>query len=530
MEQEKNTAKSFSSILEDKKQGFKSLKKDTKVAIYVGASGLILASVLGAGYAMKNKYDVLFTGLDDTDANNIVTQLEEDNIDVKIEGNTIYVPKNQVDRLRLELSSTITNGSQGFELMDSGSSFGMTDEEFQLKKQRMIQGEIEKTIKTFPQVESARVHITPGEESVFAKDANPGTSAVYVNLKAGKTLTEAQVSSIISLVSASSYNIPKQNVEVIDQNMNLLSEGMFDENGNYNSSKNMSELDTARNAEKEYNEDLKASLKELLEPIFGSGKVKISVNTDLNFDTEDKKVLVVDPNRVAIKESKTENSTNDGATSVGSPVDNNMSAQAVGTDIDTSKSLEENTEYITGQSETVTSVAKGGIRNISTSVVIDGIQDEETLQMVEQMVQTAVGYNPNRGDKVSVVSMTFSNELAEAEKERLEQEKKEAIIKMATITGGSLGTIALVALIILIINKKKKKAIEEGVIDLEGMTSEEIISSAIAEVEEGINNAKEESTFGDGDKVNLTLDDEIRDFATKNPEQTVELLKIWLNE
>ena len=107
---------------------------------------------------------------------------------------------------------------------------------------------------------------------------------------------------------------------------------------------------------------------------------------------------------------------------------------------------------------------------------------------------------------------------------------KEAIIKMATITGGSLGTIALVALIILIINKKKKKAIEEGVIDLEGMTSEEIISSAIAEVEEGINNAKEESTFGDGDKVNLTLDDEIRDFATKNPEQTVELLKIWLNE
>lgn len=529
MEQEKNSVKSFSTVLEEKKQGFKSLKKDTKVAIYVGASGLVLASVFSAGYAMKNKYDVLFAGLDDIDANNIVSQLEESKVDVKIEGNTIYVPKKEVDRLRLELSSTITNGSQGFELMDSSSSFGMTDEEFQLKKQRMIQGEIERTIKTFPQVESARVHIIPGEESVFAKNSNPGTSAVYLNLKAGRTLTEAQVASIVSLVSASSYNIPKQNVEVIDQNMNLLSEGMFDENGVYNSKNNLSELDTARKAEKEYNEDLKNSLKELLEPIFGPGKVKISVNTDLNFDVEDKKVLVVDPNRVAVKEHKAENSTNNNPSS-GSPVDNNMSAPSIEGGNDITKSLEEDTEYITGQSEIVTSVAKGGIRNISTSVVIDGIQNEETLQMVEQMVQTAVGYNPNRGDKVSVVSMAFSNELAEAEQARLEKERKDAIVKMAIISGGSLGTIALVALIIAIINKKKKKAIEEGVIGTEGMTSEEIISSAIAEVEESMNNVKEESAFSDGEKTHLTLDDEIKEFATKNPEQTVELLKIWLNE
>ena len=114
MEQEKDNAKSFSSRLEEKKQEFKSLKKETKVAIYVGTGGLVVASVLGAGYAMKNKYDVLFTGLDDIDANNIVKQLESENIEVKIEGSTIYVPKKQVDKLRLELSSTITNGSQVF--------------------------------------------------------------------------------------------------------------------------------------------------------------------------------------------------------------------------------------------------------------------------------------------------------------------------------------------------------------------------------------------------------------------------------
>lgn len=528
MEQEKDNTKSFSSMLEEKKQGFKSLKKDTKVAIYVGTGGLVVASVLGTAYAMKNKYDVLFTGLDDIDANNIVKQLESENIEVKIEGSTIYVPKKQVDKLRLELSSTITNGSQGFELMDNGSSFGMTDEEFKLKKQRMIQGEIEKTIKTFPQVESARVHITQGEESVFAKDATPGSSAVYINLKPGRNLTESQVASIISLVSASSYNIPKANVEVIDQNMNLLSEGMFNENGTFNSSKNLSELDTARKAEKEYNEDLKASIKELLEPIFGPGKVKVSVNTDLNFDTEDKKVLIVDPNRVAIKEYKAENSNTQGNQS-NSPVDNNMSPQGQGNQ-DKSDSSETNIDYVTGQSETVTSVAKGGIRSISTSVVIDGIQDAQTLAMVEQMVQTAVGYNANRGDRVSVVSMQFSNEIEEAQKALAEKEKKEAMIRTAVMAGGALGTVLLVALIVAIINKKKKKAMEEAGVDtLDDMTNEQIIANAIAEVEGAVNSFSETSRFGYDDKTK-SLDEEIKEFATSNPDQMVELLKIWLNE
>lgn len=527
MEQEKNENKSFSAVLEEKKNGIKNLNKEKKIALCVGVGGVALATVFSAGYAIKNKYDVLFTGLDDIDAKNIVKQLEDNSVDVKIDGSTIYVPKKEVDKLRLELSSTITNGSQGFELMDSSSGFGMTDEEFKLKKQRMMQGEIEKTIKTFPQVDSARVHITPGEESVFAKDNLPGKSAVYVNLKPGQKLTEAQVSSIVSLVSASSYNIPKQNVEVIDQNMNLLSEGMFDENGTFTSNKKASELDIARLAEKEYNEDLKSSLRELLEPIFGAGKVKISVNTDLNFDTEDKKVLVVDPNRVAIKEQRAENtSTEEGVT--GSPVDNNMSAPTSGTG-DSSESKEENIDYITGQSETVTSVAKGEVRNISTSVVIDGIKSEEDLQRIEQMIQTAVGYNPNRGDKVSVVSMEFSNAMQEDEKARLEAERKQAITKMAVITGGSLGMIALVALILSIANKKKKKAMEEGLIEMNNEVDEEAISNAIAEVEQTISGIKEDSAFGD-DKGQMTLDDEIKDFASKNPEQTVELLKIWLNE
>ena len=50
----------------------------------------------------------------------------------------------------------------------------------------MIQGEIEKTIKTFPQVEDTRVHITQGKESVFSTETTEGKAAVYVSLKPGQ--------------------------------------------------------------------------------------------------------------------------------------------------------------------------------------------------------------------------------------------------------------------------------------------------------------------------------------------------------
>ena len=99
--------------------------------------------------------------------------------------------------------------------MDEGSSLSMTDEEFKIKKVRMLQGELEKTIKTFPQVNDARVHITQGQESVFSNESTEGKAAVYVSLKPGQELDQGQIKSIMALVSASTTNIPKKNVEVI---------------------------------------------------------------------------------------------------------------------------------------------------------------------------------------------------------------------------------------------------------------------------------------------------------------------------
>ena len=263
---------------------------------------------------------MLYSGLESTDSAAVIKALEDAGVDTKIDGDTIYVPKEQVDKLRIQLASTITNGSKGFELMDEGSNLSMTDEEFQIKKLRMIQGEIEKTIKTFPQVEDTRVHITQGKESVFSTETTEGKAAVYVSLKPGQELDRSQIKSIMSLVSASTTNIPKKNVEVIDQRMNLLSEGIYDEDGN---SINNKEAISSRSAEKQVSSDLQKSILDMLEGVFGKDKVKVTVNAVLDYDTVEKNELVINPDKVIKTESRSQNSSLS-ENSTGSPVDNNM--------------------------------------------------------------------------------------------------------------------------------------------------------------------------------------------------------------
>ena len=148
-----------------------------KIAFVIVFSIILGFIIFYSSYSKSNKWGVLFSNMSTEDGNVIKQALEDKNTEMKIEGNTIYVPKDQVDSLRLELAGKLTGGSTGYELIDKSSSFGMTDEQFELQKLRATQGELERTIKSFSQIKNARVHITPGTDSVFAKESTPAKAA-----------------------------------------------------------------------------------------------------------------------------------------------------------------------------------------------------------------------------------------------------------------------------------------------------------------------------------------------------------------
>jgi flagellar M-ring protein FliF len=504
---------------------FKSQNVKIKVAIIAAIVAVIIAIVSGIFYSSSNKYQILFSNLDPTDAQTVVNTLNDKKVETKIDSNsnTIWVPKDQVDQLRLELAPTLTSGSKGYELMDSGSSFGMTDEEFKIKKVRMQQGELEKTIKSFPQVEDARVHITEAQDSVFAKDKEPGKAAVYLKLKKGTTIGEDQVKSIVALVSGATENIPRENIDVIDENMNLLTK---DINSDPNNPVSSDAIGKQQDAEKTYEDKLQKAIVSLLEPIVGKDKVKATVNVNLDFDSQQKTQTVVDPNKVIVSQENSKETNTAGTGTAGqSPVDNNMSNTTTTTTTDNSTSSKEDqkTNYEIGKTESKVISAPGEVKRLTASVVVDGNLDAATQQTLENLVGNAIGLDAVRGDKVSVLGMAFdttAQNQAQAQIDAMNADAATASRNRMIIIGSIVGAVLLGIIIFFAVKRRNKKK-EENEQLLNTLIDDSIIPKEPEAFEPIQFEAKTQKSH---------LEDEIKKYATEKPDQVVEIIKSWLTE
>jgi len=172
-------------ILKKVKDFIEKLSSKTKKIIITAFIILVLFLSFFLVYSNVTKYGLLYSDLDPADSKYIHEQLVDMGLDVKIRGKSIYVLRDRVDELRLTFSPELKGGSKGFELLDKSSGFGYTDEEFLIQKQRIVQGELERTIRNFSQVKDSRVHISPSKTSVFMTEKDPAKASVYLKLNPG---------------------------------------------------------------------------------------------------------------------------------------------------------------------------------------------------------------------------------------------------------------------------------------------------------------------------------------------------------
>jgi len=502
---------------------FKSQSKKVKIVTGIVAVAIVVAIISAIFYSNSNKYQVLFANLDTKDAQTVMATLDEEGIIYKSDSstNSILVEKDKVDKLKLKLAPNLTSGSTGYELMDNSSSFGMTDEEFQIKKKRMLEGELERTIKSFEQIEDARVLITEAQDSVFVTQKEPGKASVKITLKPGQTLEKDQVKAIVAIVSMSSKDIPQENISVVDEKANLLTKDIAKEDGAIDDEA----VTKQHQLEKNYEDNLQKEVVNLLEAIVGKNKVKATINANLDFDATQKIENTVDPNKVIISQesSREQNNSSTGAVSE-SPVDNNMQNQ-IDEDTDNNSSTSENqkTNYEIGKSETKVIKAPGEVKRLTASVLIDANLDAETQQSIQKAVENTIGFDATRGDEVTVLGIAFDTaeeDAVKAEEEelnaQLEAQKRNRLIIIGAIAGG----VVLLGLILLIRRLRKKKKKEEEQL-LDTLIDDSLIPKepeAFTPIDFEVQNQKSH------------LEKEIKKYATEKPEQVVDIIKSWLAE
>ncbi|MFZ1989360.1 MAG: flagellar basal-body MS-ring/collar protein FliF, partial [Alphaproteobacteria bacterium] len=388
----------------------------------------VLGVVYLTGQLTKPPMGLLYANLDVTDAASITQQLQQQNIpfELKGDGTTIYVDQSQVAPLRMRLASQGLPAGQdvGYELFDKGDSFGQTSFHENLNRQRALEGELARTIRSISKIEQARVHLAIPEHELFERDAKPPTASIVVKTRG--YLDKETVSAIQHLVASAVEGLDPSNVSIVDERGTLLASGGKSE---------QEAMATVSIDDKQaaYEDRLRDQITSIVNKYTGTGNAQVQVAADLDFSKITKQSTVYDPDTqvVASTTSTQENETssdkqeNDQTVSVSSSLPNNQTPANTGTGGGTSSSnrsrTEEQTSYQNSSTVSTEVSEPGKLLRLSVAVLVDGSYDtakdgkkaykpraQNELDQIKELIKTGIGFDAKRGDQVTVANLPFA--------------------------------------------------------------------------------------------------------------------------
>ena len=517
-------------------ESFKKMGKGQKTRIIVLAIIIIVIIISVSVFLNQKSYTVLYSGMEPSDAGEVLSILTEQGVDAKADGDdTILVAEDQADAVRMELAAQgYPSTGISYDIFQNASGLGVTDMEKQVYYQFQLQENLRQTINKMSKVDDSVVNIDLGEDSSFilADNKKPATASVMLTLKNGQKLDSSEVEAIAGLVSNSISGMKVEDVRIVDSQMNLYKAGDDSEAAG---------VDTQMGLQSSVQQKLQNQVIGMLSPVFGENNVLAEVNVKLNFDnrlTESVKFeppvegtegLVVSMQEL-IEVIGSDSDGNSGGNSGGvAGLDSNGSASEylAGLEGDGNSSyynISREASYELNQTKTQIEEAKGKIEDLSVSVVINSNGAEDYTSEVAALVATAIGVPE---DKVTVQMLPFE-EAAQGEDVTSAMEQQQEMLKsmqnastMRLVIIAVTGLVVLIILFMIIRMFRKKNEVPAG--GVEYMADEVIIPGAIPVREEADVNL--EDLEADDNKMSI-----LEDYISKNPESVANLLRNWLNE
>jgi flagellar M-ring protein FliF len=414
----------------------------------VSATAIVMAGLVGlAMWSSRDDYSLLYGKLDEGEAAKVIAALDEAKVPYQIGrgGGSIMVPADKVYQMRMQMAGKgIPRGEGvGFEIFDK-ASFGVSDFIQRANYARAVQGELARTISQLDQIESARVMLVMPENRLLSDSLRKPTASVFVRVKGSSPLPTSAINSIRFLVANSVEGLQANNVSVVDNQGNVLSENQENDSVAGMSGNQL----TARRNFEQY---LSKKAEGMLEKVLGPDQAVVRVAVDLNWDTMTRTEEKFDPD-VQVPRSSTindESSDTDTPTASGTPgiaansvsADGSSNAPAAAGPVNSSRTRKKITTS-TFELNKITSnmlQAAGGVKRISSAVFVaqrfDGKGAERKavprtpaeLEKLRHIVQSALGIqenDPTRKDEITLEEMPFSDSATAETLQQLEQQDK----------------------------------------------------------------------------------------------------------
>lgn len=392
-------------------------RKMATAAVLLIAVALSVILVLQAKNADQQ---LLYANLSMSDAGAVADWLKNQKIEYSLrhDGKDIWVSADKLYQTRLDLATNglPSGGGIGFEVFDK-QSFALSDYVQKVNYTRALQGELARTITSLSPVESTRVHLAIPEKRLLKNQQKNGTASVIVTLVPGKSLDKQQVQGIIHLVAGSVTDLDPGDVKVIDAN------GMVLDGQKEGTDDNFVSLETlAYQREVEHNLEMRAQ--DLLDKTIGKDKAMVRVSATLDFAKVEKTQELFDADDPVVRSEQVNQESSGSDTTGGVPgVQSNLQGNEFQANAATPPSNKNSRTTNYEISKTISRVINpiGTINKLSVSVLVADKtkQDDsgqavaaearsgEELKSIENMVASAIGLAPARGDLINVTSMPF---------------------------------------------------------------------------------------------------------------------------
>ena len=389
-----------------------------KALLAGGAMATILLLTLFVRLIGSPDYKPLFSDLEPADAQSLSAQLDAQGIphQTSADGKTISVPADKLDAARMQTAAQGQphSGHMGFELFDK-MSWGQTEFDEKVTYQRALEGELERSIETLADVESARVHLVMSSDSVFLDQQRAAKASVVLRLRRG-VLSKDAVLAISNLVAGAVDELKPQDVSIVDadtdQEFGLGQQNAGDPTAGQGTT-------------------LSDRLVSTLEPVVGVGKIRANVNVQYDPSTTDENDEKYDPSVSALL-SEQKSDQESGGSTVPAGVPGTASNVATAKDkpagpVATQKSTTENAQYGVNKTTVHTITPAGRIQRITAAILVDDEivrsvnhgkveftrrkRSQQELDEIRDLASAAIGFDAKRGDTISVQDMPFDTDV-----------------------------------------------------------------------------------------------------------------------
>ena len=375
---------------------------------------------------------VLFPKLAEEDKAQVMQILTNQGIKAQLDNMTGQVTVQRPDfyRAKMALASQglPKSSATGYDLLTQ-MPMGTSRSVEAVKLKQAQENELARSIMEIRDIEAARVHLAVPERSAFVRDQQPPSASVFVKLSAGRVLGPGQVQSILHLVSSSVPYMSASAVTLVDQYGNLLSNPQRDADMGLTAQ----QLEHKTRVEK----ILRDRIVNLMTPIVGVGNVTSEVNVEMDFTRLEQTREIYDPESRAIrsKQESVQDSSDGiargvpGATSNQPPTtpqlaQNATPAPAQANEAPKNHSANSVQNFEVSREVRSSRAALGEVKRLSVAVLlrasttpdpktgkpVEKVMSEAETQRLTQLLQQAVGFDGERGDRVSLVSTNYADE------------------------------------------------------------------------------------------------------------------------